>query len=43
VDKHRIKLAENYWRASEHWKSNRPLAAVSAAQRMSREEVHERR
>jgi hypothetical protein len=38
-----MRLTDDYWRAFEHWKSNRPLAAVGAAERMSRTEVHERR
>lgn len=37
-----MRLTDEYWRAFEHWKSNRPLAHASAAERMSREEVHER-
>ena len=36
-------LTDSYWQAFEHWKSNRPLAGAGAAQRMSREEVHQRR
>ena len=35
-------LSDDYRRAFEHWKSHRPVAAVGAAKRMSREEVHER-
>jgi hypothetical protein len=38
-----MRLGDAYWRAFEHWKSHRPTAAVGAAGRMSREEVHERR
>jgi len=38
-----MRLSDEYWRAFEHWKSNRPLASGSAAERMSREELHERR
>jgi len=38
-----MRLTDDYWRAFEHWKSNRPLAAAGAAQRMTREQVHERR
>jgi hypothetical protein len=37
-----MRLSDEYWRAFEHWKSNRPLAERSAAERRSREEVHER-
>jgi len=37
-----MRLTDDYWRAFEHWKSNRPLARVGAAQRMSREELHGR-
>jgi hypothetical protein len=36
-------LTDEYWRAFEHWKSNPPLASASAAERLGREEVHERR
>ena len=35
-----MRLTDEYWRAFEHWKSNRPLAAVGAAERLSQEEVH---
>ena len=38
-----MRLTDDYWRAFDHWKSNRPLASVGAAERMSRAEVHERR
>jgi hypothetical protein len=38
-----MRLTDDYWRAFEHWKSNRPLAAAGATERMSRAEVHERR
>ena len=38
-----MRLSDEYWRAFEHWKSNRPVAEYGAAGRMSREEVHERR
>ena len=39
-----MRLADEYWRAFEHWKSNRrPLAAKGAAERLGREELHERR
>jgi hypothetical protein len=38
-----MRLTDEYWRAFDHWKSNRPLAATGAARRMKREEVHERR
>lgn len=38
-----MRLSDEYWRAFEHWKSNRPLAGIGAAERLSREEVHERR
>jgi hypothetical protein len=37
-----MKLTDAYWGAFAHWKSNRPLAGAGAAQRMSREDVHER-
>jgi hypothetical protein len=38
-----MRLTDDYWRAFEHWKSSRPLAADGATERMSRAEVHERR
>jgi len=38
-----MRSTDAYWQAFEHWKSSRPLAGAGAAQRMSREEVHERR
>jgi hypothetical protein len=38
-----MRLTDEYWRAYSHWKSNKPLARVSAAERLSREEVHEGR
>ena len=38
-----MRLTDEYWRAFDHWKSNRPLAAVGAGERLSREELHERR
>ena len=38
-----MRLTDEYWKAFEHWKSTRPIAVASASQRMSREEVHERR
>jgi hypothetical protein len=38
-----MRLTDEYWRAFEHWKSNRPVAALSATERLSREEIHERR
>jgi hypothetical protein len=37
-----MRLTDEYLRAFDRWKSNRPLAQASAAERMSREEVHER-
>jgi hypothetical protein len=36
-------LSDAYWRAFEHWKSHRPAGGAGAAQRLSRDEVHERR
>ncbi len=38
-----MRLSDEYWRAFEHWKSSQPRAEASAAGRLSREEVHERR
>ena len=37
-----MRLSDEYWRAFAHWKSNRTMAAGSAADRLSREDVHER-
>jgi hypothetical protein len=30
-----MRLTDDYWRAFEHWKSNRPLAGTGAAERLS--------
>jgi hypothetical protein len=38
-----MRLSDEYWRAFEHWKSNQPVAERGAVERMSREELHERR
>ena len=38
-----MRMSDVYWRAFEHWNSHRPLAAAGAAQRPSRDLVHERR
>ena len=38
-----MRLSDDYWQAFEHWKSNRPLAGAGAAERLSREQAHERR
>jgi hypothetical protein len=38
-----MRLTDEYWRAFDHWKSHRPLARNGAAERLSREELHERR
>jgi hypothetical protein len=38
-----MRLTGDYWRAFGHWKSNCPLAACGATQRMTREQVHDRR
>jgi hypothetical protein len=38
-----MRLTDEYWRAYHHWKSNKPLADTGAAERLSREEVYERR
>ena len=38
-----MRLSDEYWRAFDHWKTTRPLAGLGAAERMSREDVHERR
>lgn len=38
-----MRLTDEYWQAFEHWKSICPIAGSGASQRMSREEIHERR
>jgi hypothetical protein len=38
-----MRLTDEYWRAFDHWKSNRPLADTGAAERLSREDIHGRR
>jgi hypothetical protein len=38
-----MRLSDQYWRAFDHWKSNRPVAAIGAAERLTREEVNARR
>jgi hypothetical protein len=40
---HQMRLTDEYWRAFAHWKSTHPRAQASAAERMNREDVHERR
>jgi len=38
-----MRMSDEYWRAFDHWKTNRALAGTGAAERLSREDVHERR
>ncbi len=38
-----MRLNNAYWQAFEGWKSHRPVATAGAAERLTREEVHERR
>jgi hypothetical protein len=38
-----MRLSDDYWRAFDRWKSRSAVAAAGAGERMSREEVHERR
>lgn len=38
-----MRLTDDYRRAFEHWKTHRPLATSGAAERMTRDQVHERR
>jgi hypothetical protein len=38
-----MRLTDDYWRAFDHWKSNRPVGQAGAQERMNREDVHERR
>ncbi|HEY6345211.1 MAG TPA: hypothetical protein VIY49_27265 [Bryobacteraceae bacterium] len=37
-----MRLSDEYWRAFERWKSRTPTAARGVAERMSREDIHER-
>ena len=36
-------LSDEYWRAYERWKKIATIKGISAAERLSREEAHERR
>lgn len=38
-----MRLGDEYWKAFERWESSHATARESAAGRMSREQVHERR
>jgi hypothetical protein len=38
-----MRMSDEYWRAFDHWKTNRALAGTGAAERLSREDVHARR
>jgi len=38
-----MRLSDEYWLAFDHWKTNRSLAGLGAAERLSREDVHDRR
>jgi hypothetical protein len=38
-----MRLTDEYWRAFDRWKKNQPRAVRGAAQRLTREELHERR
>ena len=38
-----MRLSDEYWKAFDDWRSNRPVASGAAAERLSREQVHERR
>ena len=37
-----MRVSDEYWRAFEHWKANRPVARDAARGRLSREAVHDR-
>jgi hypothetical protein len=39
----KMRQNDSYWRAYQEWKSDQPLSKTSAANRLSREEVHERK
>ena len=36
-----MRLSDEYWKAFDHWKANRSVAVLGAAQRSGREEAHE--
>ena len=38
-----MRLTDEYWRAFDRWTKNQPRAVKGAAQRLGREELHERR
>jgi hypothetical protein len=38
----RMTFTDAYWRAFQRWKSRQTIACESAAERMSREQTHER-
>jgi hypothetical protein len=38
-----MRLSDAYWQAFERWKLHQPVGVRGAAQRMNRDEVHERR
>jgi hypothetical protein len=38
-----MRLGDAYWQAFEDWKAHRPLASAGAAQRLGRDQAHERR
>jgi hypothetical protein len=38
-----MRHGDDYWRAYEKWKRIKPIAGFDAANRMTREEAHERR
>ena len=38
-----MRLSDEYWQAFEHWKSSHPVAVTGAAERLSREQVNERK
>ena len=38
-----MRRTDAYWKAFDEWKANRPVATNSAADRLARDQVHERR
>jgi len=38
-----MRLSDAYWRAFDRWKSHHPVSASGAVERLSRDQVHERR
>lgn len=39
----KMRRSDSYWRAYQDWRNDQPVSPASAANRFSRDEVHERR